>query len=174
MLSKAAADSNPEMKQKIATFAGTLCRELRDNAGNYMKGTVIALTANLSHQHSKVRKITLRGLKDVFVARGAEPFITESLGQLKYSMNDRSSDVRNIFYEVLQYWMTNMEISSLRAVESHLILFLLNGLSDENKDVNEKCKSFLEEHGKRMKEALQVLGEEEEEKEEDQEESKTM
>ena len=80
MLSKAAADSNPEMKQKIATFAGTLCRELKENAGNYMKGTVIALTANLSHQHSKVRKITLRGLKDVFVARGAEPFITESLG----------------------------------------------------------------------------------------------
>ena len=87
-------------------------------------------------------------------------------------MNDRSSDVRNIFYEVLQYWMTNMEISSLRAVESHLVLFLLNGLSDENKDVNEKCKSFLEEHGKRMKEALQVLGEEEEQ--DDQEESKTM
>ena len=87
-------------------------------------------------------------------------------------MNDRSSDVRNIFYEVLQYWTTNMEISSLRAVESHLVLFLLNGLSDENKDVNAKCKSFLEEHGKRMKEALQVLGEEEEQ--EDQEESKTM
>ena len=102
-----------------------------------MKGTVIALTANLSHQHSKVRKITLRGLKDVFVARGAEPFITESLGQLKYSQNDRSSDVRSIFYETLRYWMTNMEISSLRAVESHLILFLLNGLSDENKEVNE-------------------------------------
>ena len=49
MLSKAAADSNPEMKQKVATFAGTLCRELRDNAGNYMKATVIGLTANLSH-----------------------------------------------------------------------------------------------------------------------------
>ena len=49
MLSKAAADSNPEMKQKVATFSGTLCRELRDNAGNYMKATVIGLTANLSH-----------------------------------------------------------------------------------------------------------------------------
>ena len=80
MLSKAAADSNPEMKQKVATFAGTLCTELRDTAGNYMKATVAALTANLSHQHSKVRKVTLRGLKDVLVARGAEPFIADSLG----------------------------------------------------------------------------------------------
>lgn len=49
MLSKAAADSNPEMKQKTATFAGTLCRELKDTAGNYMKSTVQGLTANLSH-----------------------------------------------------------------------------------------------------------------------------
>ena len=80
MLSKAAADSNPEMKQKVATFAGRLCTELRDTAGNYMKATVVALTANLSHQHSKVRKVTLRGLKDVLVARGAEPFIADSLG----------------------------------------------------------------------------------------------
>ena len=59
--------------------------------------------------------------------------------------------------------MTNMEISSLRTYESHMILFLLNGLSDENKEVSEACRLFLEEHGKRMKEALQVLGEEEQE-----------
>ena len=68
------------MKQKVATFAGTLCRELPMKAGNYMKATVASLTANLSHQHSKVRKITLRGLKDVLVARGAEAFIHESIG----------------------------------------------------------------------------------------------
>ena len=68
--------------------------------------------------------------------------------------------------------MTNMEISSLRTYESHMILFLLNGLSDENKEVSEACRLFLEEHGKRMKEALQVLGEEEQE--EAKEETKTM
>lgn len=68
--------------------------------------------------------------------------------------------------------MTNMEISSLRTYESHMVLFLLNGLSDENKEVSEACRKFLEEHGKRMKEALQVLGEEEEE--EAKEETKAM
>ena len=93
-------------------------------------------------------------MKDIIVARGAEPFILDSLGQLKYSMNDRSTDVRTAFYEVLRFWMTNMEIQSLRDVEMHFVSFLLNGLSDENKEISDSCKDFLEEHGKRMKEAL--------------------
>ena len=49
MLGKAALDSNPEMKQKVATFAGTLCRELGGSAGNHMKTVVIGLTQNLAH-----------------------------------------------------------------------------------------------------------------------------
>ena len=44
MLGRAAADSNPEMKQKVASFAGTLCRELKNNAGPHMKLVVIGLT----------------------------------------------------------------------------------------------------------------------------------
>ena len=132
MLGRAAADSNPEMKQKVASFAGTLCRELSNNAGAHMKHVVIGLTQNLTHQHSKVRKITLRGLKDVLVARGAETYLSEAVAQLKYSMNDRSQDVRLTFYEVLRHWMKNMELSSLRENESHLIQFLLNGIADDN------------------------------------------
>ena len=97
-----------------------------------MKGVVIGLTANLTHQHSKVRKVTLRGLKDVIVARGAELFLADSVPQLKFSMNDRSTDVRTTFYEVLRHWMKNMELSALRNQESFLIQFLLNGISDEN------------------------------------------
>ena len=128
-----------------------------------MKTVVIGLTANLAHQHSKVRKVTLRGLKDVIVARGAEPFLTESIPQLKFSMNDRSQDVRVIFYEVLRHWMTKMEFSALREHECALIQMLLNGISDENENVRNACLSFLEEHGQRMQEALQALGEEEDE-----------
>jgi len=52
---------------------------MKDQAGMHMKGVVIGLTANLTHQHSKVRKITLRGLKDVIVARGAEGFLQDSV-----------------------------------------------------------------------------------------------
>ena len=65
-----------------------------------------ALSANLTHQHSKVRKVTLQGMKDIIVARGAERYTEDALVQLKFSMNDRSTDVRNVFYSVLRHWMT--------------------------------------------------------------------
>lgn len=39
-----------------------------------MKSIVDSLTQNLAHQHSKVRKSTLRGLKDILSAKGAEPY----------------------------------------------------------------------------------------------------
>lgn len=61
-----------------------------------------------------MRKITLLGLKDVIVARGAETFLADSVAQLKYSMNDRSQEVRLTFYEVLRHWMKNMELTALR------------------------------------------------------------
>lgn len=79
MLGRLAEDSNPEMKQKVATFSGKLCRELSQFSGAHMKLVVVGLTANLTHQHSKVRKTTLRGLKDVLVARGAETFLADAV-----------------------------------------------------------------------------------------------
>lgn len=96
-----------------------------------MKSTISSLAANLAHQHSKVRKITLKGMQDVIVAKGAEQYTVDALPQLKFSTNDRSADVRAVFYKVLEHWMTNMEINSLRVFEDHFILFLLNGIADE-------------------------------------------
>ena len=49
MLARAIADSNPEMKQKAALFAGKLCKELPKNTGVYMQATVQSLAANLTH-----------------------------------------------------------------------------------------------------------------------------
>ena len=94
MISKAALDANPDMKSKSASFAGELCVALKDKCGHYMKNTVLSLVKNLQHQHSKVRKATLLGLRDVLVTKGAEPFIEEAITQLKFAINDRSIDVR--------------------------------------------------------------------------------
>ena len=44
MLARAAQDENPEMKQKVASFAGELSKELKEKAGDYMKLTVASLT----------------------------------------------------------------------------------------------------------------------------------
>jgi hypothetical protein len=34
---------------------------------------------NLGHQHSKVRKMTLKGLQEAFVCKGAELFVEDAL-----------------------------------------------------------------------------------------------
>lgn len=75
MLGKAGADSNPDMKIKCASFCSALALKLDKKVGSYMKSIVDSLVQNLSHQHSKVRKATLRGLKDILAARGAEAYM---------------------------------------------------------------------------------------------------
>ena len=113
-LARSTHDENPEMKQKISSFASQLAVALPEKCGHFMKTTVDGLTANLGHQHSKVRKVTLRGLKDVVCARNAELFLVDSIATLRLVMNDRSQDVRATFYEVLKHWMVKMDIQSLK------------------------------------------------------------
>mmetsp|Transcript_14136 Transcript_14136/g.22034 ORF Transcript_14136/g.22034 Transcript_14136/m.22034 type:complete len:124 (-) Transcript_14136:66-437(-) len=84
------------------------------------------------------------------------------MAQLKFSMNDRSQDVRLEFYQVLFHWMEKIEIHYLKMYEAEFVQFLLNGIADDKLDIGPKCITFLEEHGKRMNEALIALGEEEE------------
>ena len=70
-------------------------------------------------------------------------------------MNDRSLDVRHTFYfDVLNHWINHMEINSLKEYDSTFVLFLLNGMSDESKEIAGKCIEMLEDHGKQMREAL--------------------
>lgn len=76
-------------------------------------------------------------------------------------MNDRSQDVRAEFYRVLFHWMTKMDIHYLLQYEASFTQMLLNGISDEVLEISPQCIGFIEDHGKRMKDALKQLGEEE-------------
>ena len=62
---------------------------------------------------------------------------------------------------MLDHWLNNMEINSLKAFDATLVLFLLNGISDDNTEISKKCLGMLEDHGKAMREALVELGDEE-------------
>lgn len=113
-----------------------------------------------------MRKSTLLGLLDVLACRGAENFLDDALPQLKYVMNDRSQDVRLTFYEqVMRHWLTSMEIHALIKYEHHLVLYLLNGLSDEIPEISKAAKEMLESHGHNMRDALIQMGEEQPEQE---------
>ena len=47
MLGKAAQDSNPDMKNTVASFSGKLAIELGKNVGSFMKSIVESLVQNL-------------------------------------------------------------------------------------------------------------------------------
>mmetsp|Transcript_31614 Transcript_31614/g.31081 ORF Transcript_31614/g.31081 Transcript_31614/m.31081 type:complete len:141 (-) Transcript_31614:19-441(-) len=130
-----------------------------------MKKVVISLTENLKHQHSKVRRSSLNALKVVIGCKGAEEFLEEALPQLKMTINDRHHDVRRVCVRVIDYWLKNMDINATKKFQKDLLLFLLNGVSDEMEEISEQAVSILERHGTDMKEALVALGEEEAEEE---------
>ena len=56
-----------------------------------------------------------------------------------------------------------MELSYLKCYEADFVQMLLNGMADAQLDIGPKCVAFIEAHGKRMKEALIALGDEQEE-----------
>lgn len=49
MLGRAGQDENPDMKIKVAQFAGKLCSALPKNVGTYMKPLIESMTLNLQH-----------------------------------------------------------------------------------------------------------------------------
>ena len=55
-------DPNPDMKNLAASFARALAMEEKVKAGKYFRDTIAKLTLNLQHNHSKVRKSTIKAL----------------------------------------------------------------------------------------------------------------
>lgn len=162
MLSKVLLDANPDMKNKASDFTSKLWEWLPEKVGSRTKKIVISLTENLKHQHSKVRKSSLNGLKTVIGCRNANEFLAEALPQLKMTINDRHHDVRKVAIQVIDHWLQSMDLSELKKFEKDLVLFLLNGISDENDEVRDLSIEILERHGTNMKEALISLGDEQE------------
>lgn len=79
------------------------------------------------------------------------------------TMNDRHHDVRRVAIRVIDYWLRNMDINATKKFEKDLLLFLLNGASDEVDEIRDQSIEILERHGNDMKEALVKLGEEDDE-----------
>lgn len=52
-----------------------------------------------------------------------------------------------------------MDINAIKVFEGDFVLCLLNGVADEQEEVRDLATKLLHDHGKRMKEALSVLGE---------------
>jgi len=66
---------------------------------------------------------------------------------LKITSNDKKPDVRAAFYATIFKLVTNLNIIHLRKYEFQLVMFLMNGLGDDQADIITSCGKFLEDAG---------------------------
>jgi len=78
---------------------------------------------------------------------GSGKFFEDCLIFFKKMTNDKNIDVRKSFYQVTYNIILNFNVVLLNKFEHHLVIFLLNGISDENSDVSCISKEFLEKAG---------------------------
>lgn len=85
---------------------------------------------------------------DILLCEGAGKNFEECIPSLKIIANDKKQDVRGIFYSTIFKLIKNLNIIHLRKYEPQLVLFLMNGLGDDQSDIIISCRDFLEEAGK--------------------------
>lgn len=81
------------------------------------------------------------------ITEGSGKFFEDALVPLRKVTNDKNSDVRRTLYQVTFSLLSNFNILFLNKFEHHLVIFLLNGLSDENQEIAFSSKELLEKAG---------------------------
>jgi len=66
---------------------------------------------------------------------------------LKITADDKKSDVRAVFNATVFKLVTNFNIVHLRKYEHQLVMFLMNGLGDQQADIVISCEKYLEDAG---------------------------
>lgn len=159
MISVLLTDQCPELKVKLSQFIINLTKKLKKDIGIYSKKILSSLSLNLKHQQNKIRKITLNSFTELILCDNAGEFLGDNLDALKVLINDRNYDVRKTFYADIAKMLKSFNIIYLRKYESHLVLFLLNGLSDEKDEIKAQVKEYIEYCGNNRKQLAIELGE---------------
>jgi hypothetical protein len=147
MIGKMLNDKAPDMKIKLSEFIIQLCEQLGKSIGPHSKSIIQSLCVNLKHSHNKIRKISITALGDILLCENAGKFFEDCYNPLKLIANDKNHEVRKAFYSVIFKLITNFNIIYLRQFEHYLVIFLMNGLSDEKEDIVTNCYQYLEEAG---------------------------
>lgn len=147
MIGKLLTDACPEVKIKLSEFLIDLSDKLNKVIGPHSKAIILSLCVNLKHQHNKIRKITITALIEVLLSENAGKLFEETVPFLKVIANDKNYEVRKTFYASIFKLLTNFNIVFLRKYEHNLVIFLLNGLSDEKGDIQVSCTKYIEDAG---------------------------
>jgi hypothetical protein len=147
MLGKLLTDSCPEVKLKLSEFLISLSQSLSKSMGPHSKNIIISLSLNLKHAHNKIRKLTLQAITEVLLCENAGKYFEDALPIMKTITNDKNYEVRKTFYASIYKLICNFNIIYLRKYEHYLVLFLMNGLSDEKGDIQIESAEYLDRAG---------------------------
>eukprot|EP00330_Aristerostoma_sp_ATCC50986_P010037 CAMPEP_0114588744 /NCGR_PEP_ID=MMETSP0125-20121206/11374_1 /TAXON_ID=485358 ORGANISM="Aristerostoma sp., Strain ATCC 50986" /NCGR_SAMPLE_ID=MMETSP0125 /ASSEMBLY_ACC=CAM_ASM_000245 /LENGTH=160 /DNA_ID=CAMNT_0001785301 /DNA_START=231 /DNA_END=713 /DNA_ORIENTATION=- len=98
MLAKALGDQYPDVKREASSFVMDLSKKLGDKIDDNAGVIVKALAQNLSHQHSKVRKITIEAIGEILLTPRGGAHTGEVIILLSQIVNDKASDTRKMSY----------------------------------------------------------------------------
>jgi non-SMC mitotic condensation complex subunit 1 len=70
---------------------------------------------------------------------------------LKNATNDKTSEVRKATFQMIARLLNGFAPLVLKTYEGQLVLTLLNGLNDENEEVQALCSGLLESVGENIK-----------------------
>lgn len=158
-LSKLLLDPNPTMKENCATFLGLLSTKLKTKLGHHARPILSSLIKNTKHQRLRIRRLSLRAIGDVVKTDHAPPLLKDILGQLKGLLNDKIAEVRKELHIIVKEWLSNFDLSYLKMFEGDLIMILLAGVGDENKEIAQLCVESLDFYGTNLRKLLDELKE---------------
>lgn len=79
--------------------------------------------------------MTKQSLANIILSRVNGSFLDISMNTLKLLSFDKSTDVRKSTFKCISDLLMQFSINNLNIYENQLLLILLNGLSDENGDI---------------------------------------
>eukprot|EP00824_Muranothrix_gubernata_P001325 TRINITY_DN1150_c0_g1_i1.p3 TRINITY_DN1150_c0_g1~~TRINITY_DN1150_c0_g1_i1.p3 ORF type:complete len:176 (-),score=20.83 TRINITY_DN1150_c0_g1_i1:6-533(-) len=148
------------MKIEVCNSLIKLTELLPQELGSHMKGVVLSLYINLKHNRSKVRKSTLKAICAIIALPKATYLLSDGLPQLRVICNDKIKDVRETMIDCVQVWLNKFDYKHLKQFEAELLLYLLNGSSDENPEISKKSLEIIEDYGSNLKKLMEELEEE--------------
>ena len=150
MLGVILKDQFPEIKVQVSQLISELSKVMKEEIGNYAKQIIESLCLNMKHQHNKIRKISIISLVDLLLCNEAGNLIDECIPAFTNVSNDKNKDTRKIFLNEIAELLKKLNTIYLKKFEGKLLVLLLSGISDDDKDNQELAKKLIEEVGENI------------------------
>ena len=133
-------DNYPEVKKKTCSCTKLLANKLSGSVFHMQSETLVKpLLANITHQHSRVRKDIVDCLCDV-VMYGNNKSVTDVIPHLAQRLFDQANMVRMAVVKLVGTWL--LDLPDRYSFHCKLIPLLLTGFIDESIEINELAESL--------------------------------